>query len=59
MLGMTTALRCGARWRRKECEVTMPKAKSGDSRRVAVRDIFVMTLDRAGNYHLVEKEGAV
>lgn len=38
MLGMTTALRCGARWRRKECEVTMPKAKSGDSRRAAVRE---------------------
>lgn len=29
------------------------------SRRVAVRDIFVMTLDQAGNYHLVKKEGAV
>ena len=38
MLGMTTALRCGARWRRKESEVTMPKAKSGDSRRAAVRE---------------------
>ncbi len=26
------------------------------SRRTAIRDIFVMTLDQAGNYHLVERE---